>query len=73
MPSKSDENFENWIASRKQSDPADLLWEVMNSIEPKADPVPQKPSFLNPPPWLLAVGCFLAGLGKISLVLHLAF
>ncbi|MGJ8695286.1 MAG: hypothetical protein ACSHYF_03150 [Verrucomicrobiaceae bacterium] len=45
----------------------------MAAIRSEAQPLPQAPPELKPPSPLLASACLLAGIGKISLILHLAF
>ena len=73
MPDTSEQDFDTWIAARKQSPAANLNRAVMEAIHDKPEPVPQIAPKSPAPSWLVAFGCLLAGVGKLSLVVHLAF
>lgn len=77
MNSSSKQDLEAWITSRRNTPNAQLAESVMQTLHEETQPlvnqnatVPPRP---KPPAWLLSSGCLLIGIGKISLILHLAF
>jgi hypothetical protein len=73
MPISSEQDLETWIASRKKNPTALLSKSVMDAIHSDTQAIPQETSTPKLPPWFVAFGCLLAGVGKLSLVFHLAF
>jgi hypothetical protein len=73
MPTSSEQDLESWIVSRKHTPAAHLANAVMQAIQEETQPVPRAALLTPSPSWLVASGCLLAGVGKFSLVFHLAF
>lgn len=71
MTPSPDESLDAWIAARRQAPAVDLRHSVMNAIRNPPRPVAPPPRY--PIPRLPAFACLLAGVGKIALILHLAF
>ncbi|MFN0125289.1 MAG: hypothetical protein ACKV19_01225 [Verrucomicrobiales bacterium] len=73
MPTSSDHDLDLWIAGRKQGPSAHLAPSVMKEIRRESNTVPQSSPIAEHPSWLLASTCLVAGIGKLSLIVRLAF
>lgn len=73
MTPSSDHDLDLWIAARKKDPSAHLAPFVMKEIQTASQPVPHPSSKPEKPSWLLASACLLAGIGKLGLILRLAF
>jgi hypothetical protein len=73
MTTSSDHELDLWIAARKQNPSAHLAPSVMKEIQNAARPTPHPSPRPEQPSWLLASACLIAGLGKLGLILRLAF
>ena len=73
MPTSSDHELDLWIAARKQDLSAHLAPSVMGEIQKASRPIPPPLPGERPPSRLLAAACLAAGIGKLSLIVHLAF
>jgi len=73
MPTSFEQNLETWVASRKQTSPADLTHAVMEAIQDETQLISQAALLAKCPSWLAAASCLLAGVAKLSLVFNLVF
>lgn len=73
MPTSSDHELDLWIAARKQDPSAHLAPSVMKEIQKVSKTVPRSSPNAEHPSWLLASTCLIAGIGKLGLILRLAF
>ncbi|MCH1510054.1 MAG: hypothetical protein L7T84_12670 [Akkermansiaceae bacterium] len=73
MSDSTERDLESWITSRKKVPQAHLTRAVMRQIQSDARPLPKTTSQSNRPSWLIASACLLAGVGKLGLIIHLAF
>jgi len=73
MTTSSDHKLDLWIAARKQDPSAHLAPSVMREIQRASQPIPCPSPRPEQPSWLLASACLIAGIGKLSLILRLAF
>jgi len=73
MTTSSDHELDLWIAARKEDPSAHLAPSVMREIQRASQPGPHPSPKPEQPSWLLASACFIAGIGKLSLVFHFAF
>jgi hypothetical protein len=72
MPTSSDHELDLWIAARKQDLSAHLAPLVMGEIQKASEPIHPLPE-AERPSRLLAAACLAAGIGKLSLIVHLVF
>ena len=73
MPTSSDHELDFWIAARKQDPSAHLAPSVMKEIQKASQTIPHPSPKADRPSWLLASTCLIAGIGKLSLIVRLAF
>ncbi|MES2466283.1 MAG: hypothetical protein V4675_03185 [Verrucomicrobiota bacterium] len=73
MTPSSDYELDLWIAARKKDPSAHLAPSVMKEIQNASHPIPHSSPRPEQPSWLLASACLIAGIGKLSLILRLAF
>lgn len=73
MPHSSDHELDFWIATRKQDPSAHLAPSVMKEIQKASATKPHSSAQPEQPSWLLTSTCLVAGIGKLGLVVHLAF
>lgn len=73
MTTPSDHELDLWIAARKKDPPTHLAPSVMKEIQKASQPIHHSSPRPEQPSWLLASACFIAGIGKLSLILRLAF
>ena len=71
MTTSSDHELDLWIAARKKDPSAHLAPSVMKEIRNASQPIPHPEP--EHPSWLLASTCLIAGIGKLSLIVHFAF
>jgi hypothetical protein len=73
MTTSTDHELDLWIAVRKKDPSAHLAPSVMKEIQNASPPIHHSSPRPEQPSWLLASACFIAGIGKLSLVFHFAF
>ena len=73
MTTSSDHELDLWIAARKKDPSAHLAPSVMKEIQKASQSIIQPVSEPEHSSWLLASTCFIAGIGKLGLILRLAF
>lgn len=73
MPTSYDHELDLWIAARKQGLSAHLAPSVMGEIQKASQPILPPLPGAKRPSRLLAAACLAAGIGKLSLIVHLAF
>ena len=73
MPTSSDHELDLWIAARKQDLSAHLAPSVMGEIQKASRPIVHPLPEAKRPSRLLAAACLAAGIGKLSLIVHLVF
>jgi hypothetical protein len=73
MPTSSDHDLDLWIAARKQDLSAHLAPSVMQEIQNASQTTHHPSSEPEYPSWLLASTCLIAGIGKLGLIIRLAF
>ena len=73
MSDSTEQELEAWIASRKETPSADLTRAVMREIQNEARPLLNSTSQTKQPTWLIASACLIVGVGKLGLIIHLAF
>ncbi len=73
MPTSSDRELDFWIAARKQDPSAHLAPSVMKEIQKASQPICHSSPKPEHPSWLLASTCLIAGIGKLGLIVRLAF
>ena len=71
MTTSSDQELDLWIAARKKDLSAHLAPSVMKEIQNASQPLP--PPKPEHPSWLLSSTCLIAGIGKLSLIIHFVF
>lgn len=71
MTTSSDHELDLWIAVRKKDPSAHLAPSVMKEIQKASHPIPHFKS--EHPSWLLTSACLIAGIGKLSIIIRLAF
>ena len=73
MHKSSDHDLDPWIAARKRAPSAHLAPSVMKEIKRASQTTPKLSHKSNQPAWLISCSCLIAGIGKICLIVHLAF
>jgi len=68
-----DQELESWIASRKEEPAVFLAQSVMKEILAEESASSHQRPESKYPSWLISTTCLLAGIGKLGLVIHLAF